>query len=403
MNMHLSRLFTGVLAWIGLGTALFAQNAQLRDDLSVLVRVSATTLVALDNEGALLRSDNGGVEFTTVRAVDDDPLRELYTVAASGSTVIAMGYAGDFVRSTNGGASYSSLAYSVPAFNGQINAVAAHNGSSSTTWIAVGFKDTGPVVLRSIDDGVNWSPITVSTAAIRLNGVVWTGNRWVMVGDTALLSGIILTSTDGTTWTDLATSEYALYSVASDGAGNVLIGGDAGTLLYASDGGATPTSFTSEGDDVTSEAIRAVAFLSGTNWVAGGDQGVIVSFNSANIEATPAVKASGPSETNSKPVTALAYTGSGITYYYSEPAATTPESHGPISLTATQSGGQIQLTLVGAESGNSYYLESSTTLSSWDVVGGSTQVYDGVNAPTWLRPLPEAGLRVFYRAANVTP
>lgn len=395
MNMNISRLFTGVLAWIGLGAALFAQNAQLQDGLSALVRITDTVepvLVALDNDGALLRSANGGVGFTTVRPADDP--QALYTLAASGVTVIAMGDAGNFVRSTDAGLNWTDLASATTsAHDGPINGLAAHD----STWIAVGQSGDLISILRSTNAGASWSVAGAPAHFGTLYDATWTGSRWIAVGGDGF-SGFIYTSTDGAVWSQLANTADELYAVASDGAGNVLIGGDAGTLFYASDGGATSTSFTSVGDNVVSEAIRAVAFLSGTNWIAGGDHAALVSYN-----GTVAAKVWEPSTTVSAPITALAATGTGTTYYYSEPASATPTPHGPISLTATQSGGQIQLTLVGAESGYSYYLESSTTLSSWDVVGGSTQAYDGTNAPTWSYPLPAAGQRVFYRAANVTP
>jgi len=396
MKIKFTWLLAGLVACCSAVAPAIAQATSLQSGLSVLVRTS-TGLVALSNQGALLRSTNNGVNFTSIRAADSP--RALFTVSASGTTVIAIGDSGNYVRSTNSGASYSAslVAAITPAFAGEIRSIAA-NG---TTWVAVGYRGTSWAVIRSTDDGVTWAVATsVPTTSGKLNGVTWNGTRWVAVGETSL-GGLILTSTDGNTWTQLTTTIDALYAVASDGAGKVLIGGELGSLYYATDAAATAGSFTSVGNNLVSDSIRAVAFLSGSSWVAGGDSAVRLTFNGTT--STPTL-ASGP-DTNSggAPLTAFAWTGTNADHYFSPPPSVTPTPHGPISLTITQSVGQLHLTLVGAESGNSYYLESTINLSTWATVVGSPQNYTGGAAPTWTYSLPGAGGRIFYRAKSGTP
>lgn len=382
-------LLAGLLGFLGAGPALLAQNIALTQPLSALARPT-TGLVGLSPTGALLRSTTNGSSFATVRAADTP--RALYAVAASASTLVAMGDAAYFVRSTDNGATWSSLASALtPAHGGPIHGLAA-NGSS---WVAVGQRGVNLSILRSVNSGAAWTSATVPVAAGALHGVAWTGSRWVAVGGDGIF-GFIYTSTDGASWTRLSGADYPLYAVASNGAGKVVAVGDAGTVLYASDGGATSTSFTSSGGDLVSEALRSVAFVSGDDWIAGGDNLALLSFSSATL--TPAV-VSAPSTTSTASYLAVASTGAGYFYAPSETVGTL-EPQGPISLQVAVVGGQLRLTLVGAQTGYSYHIQSSSALASWSAVAGSGVTYAaGSPAPTWTYPLPASGERMFYRVA----
>lgn len=370
------------------------QAAALQQALFALARPT-TGLVGLSPSGALLRSTDSGATWTTVRAADSP--QALYTVAASGSTVIAMGDAGFFVRSTDNGVTWSTLASSLtPTLTGSIRAVAA-NGSN---WVAVGQRGTGFGALRSSDNGATWSlstSLSSPTFGGSLYGVVWSGtpgSSWIAVGGDGA-RGYTTTSTDGTTWTALVQTIgfTPLRAVTSSGSGTVIAVGDAGAILQSTNSG---TSFTSIDSGIVSEDLRSVAFLSGSNWVIGGASAVLVSVNGT----TPAI-VSGPSTTTTTAITALISDGTATGYdYYS--AATPPAPHGPITLGIALVSGQLQLTLVGAEAGNSYYLETSTTLTSWTLVADSMQAYSGGTAPTWSAAL-SGGDRTFYRARSGTP
>ncbi len=381
-------LLAGLLALLCAIAPARAQNTILEPGLASLAQAT-DALVALSADGALLRSTDNGVNFSSVRPADSP--RALYALAASGSTVVAMGDAMSFCRSTNSGQTYTTLVPAVGPVGGEIRGLAARDG----TWLAVGISGTdGIAILRSTDDGATWSAASVPTIAGTLTGVAWTGDQWLAVGTDDIGAGLLLASPNGATWTNLPTTFDGLNAIASDGAGKVLVAGVAGTILYATDGGATAVSFSNVGNNIVSEDLQAVAYLSGDNWIIGGDSGVLVSFNGT----APAVLAD-PDPANGAPVTALLWTGSGANYYVSSPSEITPpEPHGPISLQIALVSGQLQLTLVGAEDGNSYHITTSTTLASFTAVAASTQAYSGGPAPTWNFPVPAAGGRVFYRA-----
>lgn len=387
MKKHFPWLLAGLLVLLCAIAPARAQNINLDPGIASLAQATGA-LVALSPDGALSRSTNNGVDFIAIRAADEP--RALLALAASGSTVVAFGDSSSFVRSTNSGLTYTELAPAVGSFVGEIQGIAAH----STTWIAVGRGGGAVAILRSTNDGTSWSSSSAPAINGVLNDVAWTGSRWLAVGTDAL-GGVILTSPDGVSWTTLAAIPFdGLNAIASDGAGKVLIVGDAGTILYATDGGATAGSFIASDDNATSEDLRAVAFLSGDNWIIGGDSSTLVSFN-----GTTASLIGGPLAGNGAPITALLWTGSGANYYVSSPSEITPPAeHGPISLQISLVAGQLQLTLVGAETGNSYHIESSATLASFAAVAASTQAYSGGPAPTWSFPVPGAGGRIFYRA-----
>jgi hypothetical protein len=394
MKIFFARLLVALGFALGLIAHAAAQGVALDTPLEALVR-SDSALVGLNASGALLRSTDNGVNFPAVRAADSP--RALYALAASGGTVIAMGDAGNFVRSTDGGAAYNVLGSSLsPAFVGDIRALAYGN----SRWVAVGKNGTQITAIYSTD-GLVWSlAASLPARAGALSGVSWTGSKWVAVGGNGS-TGFYLTSVDGSTWTAPVATAYPLNAVASDGAGKLLLAGDAGTLLYSADHAA---SFTEVGGgaegvgNLVSENLRSALFLPGTSparWVASGDSGALLTFDlgvSATVAAlthTPAAATAGLS------LSALAPGGTTGAYYFAYPS-----SHGAISLRITSDAGQLVITLAGARPGVSYHLETSTTLTSWSVVSGSTLTYEGASDLVWTKPQPSAGARVFYRVKS---
>lgn len=387
MKMPLPWLLAGLLALLCASAPVHAQNVALDPGVASLARAT-DAVVALSVDGALSRSTTNGASFSAIRPADAP--QALFAVAASGSTVVAMGDASTFVRSTNSGLTYTALAPAVGSFVGQISALSAQ----SSTWVAVGRRGSSIAVIRSADSGATWaSATTVPSINGQLHGVAYTGSRWLAVGADSF-GGLVLTSTNGTSWSTLTTTFDPLYAIATDGAGRVVIVGAAGTVLRATDGGATAGSFTSIGDNLVSEDLRSVAYLSGDAWIVGGDSGVLVS-----LSGTAPTLVAAPDPELVDPVTALLWSGTGTGYLVSSPSSTPPPAeHGPISLQISLTSGQLVLTLVGAEAGNTYHLESSTTLASFSTVAGSNRAYSGGAAPTWTFPAPASGGRVFYRA-----
>lgn len=81
---------------------------------------------------------------------------------------------------------------------GELNDI-AHGGG---VYVAVGDNGT---IWRSTNSAVTWSPIS-SGLTQHLRGVAWDGSKFVAVGSFGNgSSGVVLTSTDGSTWTDKST------------------------------------------------------------------------------------------------------------------------------------------------------------------------------------------------------
>lgn len=395
--MNLFSTLRGLVLALTLAASAWAQDTFLGAVLNSIARPADASIVGLSPAGAILRSTNGGTQFTTVRAADTPAA--LKTIAASGTTVIAIGDSGYFTRSTNSGVAWSTLAQATtPSFVGTTLGLAS-NGIG--TWVAVGTGQDGKGnLLLSTDDGASWTELTIPDFSGELRSVVWTGTRWLAVGKKGA-SGITLVSTDGTTWTEFLAAAYPgavlpapLNSIATDTAGNVVVVGDGtfnsnSVILALAPGDSTYTD--AAGTGAVSETLNTITFIPGTNnWVIGGNQGIVLQYTLNAANPTVLLDPS-PTAGNLKAITY----GTGSTYLYSLP------SHGTIGLTAATVSNQLLLTLTGAPtSGLSYKLESSTNLTTWTEVVGSDQVYSGATI-TWTVALPAAGQKIFYRAVLV--
>lgn len=395
MNPRFVRLLVCAFAWTSAAVVALAQGTASPYALDAYAR-PATGLVALTATGALARSTDSGATFTQIRATDT-PSRVLRAVAAGGSTVLAVGDAGLLVRSTDSGQTYGALAETLsPTFVGELRGVAR---GPATTWVAVGRRSNRPVFLRSTNDGVAWSDVTPASVPFgELNAVAWDASaaRWTAVGGDGVF-GLLYTSTNGTTWTAFAPApDYPLHGVASDGAGQLLAVGGAGTLLHSADGGAT---FSDAGSGLVSEDLHAVAFLGAGQWISGGDNGVLVAVQ-PSLGAAGATLARAPSGDDR--IQALLAGATAGAYLYAFQAGDAPAAgpSAPPVLRIAVVSGQLRLTLDAATTGATYHLQSSSDLVTWTPVAGSERVAVAGTPPTWDRTLPGSNARLFYRARS---
>src|SRR5690606_27716092 len=88
-------------------------------------------------------------------------------------------------------------------------------------------------ILVSTDDGATWTPAN-STTTNTLFGVAWLGTRYVAVGG----SGTVLTSPNGTTWTQVAEGlvTAGLNAAAISNTGRIVVVGNSGAALTSDDG-----------------------------------------------------------------------------------------------------------------------------------------------------------------------
>lgn len=136
---------------------------------------------------------------------------------------IAVGEAGAILRTTNGGANWSQI--SLPA--GAPAGIRLRDVSALTSTVLVIVGDAG-TVLRSADSGATWSVLSGIPSQENLNGVSsFAGSFMVAAGD----RGTILTSTNGSTWTreasgtveNLTGAAAALASAVVSEAGDILL------------------------------------------------------------------------------------------------------------------------------------------------------------------------------------
>lgn len=257
-----------------------AQGGVVQADLRALT-TSGTALIGLSTSGNLVRSTDGGANFTTTRTATGVALRN---VIASGTTVLAVGDSGLIVRSTNGGQAWTDLdTVAAPALTaGELRDAATSNG---TFWVTVGRASGNLAIEWSDNGGATWTAATVPALPGTLNGVCFdtaTG-RWSAVGTNGIFDGAllaegarILTSTDGKNWTAVtSTGIAALNDVATDGSGNLLAVGAVGTLITSANGGSSFTVNPNSG--AVTESLNAVVYSS-SGWTAGGDDLVQIGY-----------------------------------------------------------------------------------------------------------------------------
>jgi photosystem II stability/assembly factor-like uncharacterized protein len=401
MNLSLLRRFSlGLALFWSVGLTAFAQATSLGTQLDAVVRLPGNVLVGVSPTGALVRSVNNGTSFTQVRAADSP--RALLTLALSNSVIIAAGDAGNFVRSTDGGVTWSTLkAATSPSFVGKIQGIAGNGG---TTWVAVGTGTTNNKItpIYSTDSGLTWqdSPQIASPVG-ELRGLTWSGTTWVAVGGNTGGGFVLRTTNPANAWSlaTLPPLDPVLYTqtqiaplnaVASNGGGLVFAAGDAGTVVYSTDHGAT---FSDAGTGLVSDNLLSVIYVLGTQWATGGAQGVVLQYDS--VAAEPLSVAQAPFAEGTA-ITALVSGSTPGSYFFATAQGVAPVVH-DISATVSVASNQLRVQLVGALTGFTYHIQQSSTLASWAAVPGSAQTYGGGTALFWDYPLPAAGEKIFYR------
>lgn len=263
-----------------------ARGSVVQGNFNALTR-SGTSLVGITSAGDIKRSTDSGATFTTVRASSSPALNNLNS---SGATVIAVGDSGLIARSADSGAAWSDLTIASAPAIGPLKDVASSNG---TFWVTVGQNNAGKLAAEwSNDGGANWSAATsIPNVSGTLKAIIYDAgaSRWCAVGTDGIFNGttltegaIILTSADGKTWTSVTppSGATALNDIASDGAGNLLAVGDAGSLLISSNGGQAFA--VQSGSGAVSENLTSVVYSStGGGFTAGGQDLVQITYTVA--------------------------------------------------------------------------------------------------------------------------
>lgn len=189
-------------------------------------------------------------------------------------------------RSTDGAQTWSSIT-NPWSLAGEGRGIAYGNG----VWIICGSGASVARILRSTDDGLTWTNISVSG---KFYDVIWTGQYFVICGkdNTGVAANYIKTSTDGITWTDRtdafgAPATTQLIKMAVDTiSGKVMIVGYDGTtgkMQFSNDHGLTWTDCS--GVLTGSGRVKQVGYGAGV-WLIRRDAGSTRFHTSTNPENT---------------------------------------------------------------------------------------------------------------------
>ncbi len=293
-------LCAGTLHAQAIGWAI--QSSPTTQDLFGVACSDSTTWIAVGNAGTVVRSTNGGVDWTVISVPAADDLR---SVSFNGSVGIAVGFAGRVLRTTDGGLNWSSVTR--PTTRALLSSSMSHQ-------MAVIGGEEGQLFV-STDNGVHWNLHLAGTAASVLSlsvdgdlgfgsggqGTIWLsgalGAVWVSmpvsslsvlfygisfpttrigwtVGTSPEQASIIARSNSGgVTWTSQsAPSNQSLFGVAAVDTSLVFAVGSSGTIIHTTDGG-NAWDLQQSG---TVQTLYSVSFANPRLGIAVGTGGVIL-------------------------------------------------------------------------------------------------------------------------------
>jgi len=213
--------------WTSLSSGLTADNSH---NLSSVYFTDASTGYAVGKGGAILKTTNGGTNWTALTSGITDELDAVYFSDAN--TGYAVGTV--ILKTTDGGTNWTNV-YTSP-YQYAIRSIYFVN---ATTGYAVGMGMMGGTILKTIDGGINWTKQTSGTNN-QLSSVYFTD---ASTGYTVGTNGTILKTTNGgTTWnTQSSGTNSQLKSVYFTDANTGCAVGAASTILRTTNGGTTWT------------------------------------------------------------------------------------------------------------------------------------------------------------------
>ncbi len=170
---------------------------------------------------AIWISNNGGLTWAAA-ATPASPSATIYSFAKGNGTWVAVGYdsstgpviGGIIVVSTDNGLTWLPPT-SMPVLNGiYLNEVTWGSGTAGDTFVAVG----GSGMILTSADGQTWTQVASTLTANNLTSVAFGNGKWLMAAESSGASSsdlAIYTSGDGTLWTKvLGDAGYLIPSIA---------------------------------------------------------------------------------------------------------------------------------------------------------------------------------------------
>jgi photosystem II stability/assembly factor-like uncharacterized protein len=249
-------------------------NSGVTQDLNGIFFICLNRGSVVGNDGVILRTGDGGVNWTTQESgVIDD----LYDVSYYGYTIIlAVGASGTILFTNNTGENWSVKQ------TGMIGSYFSGQMITNTVGVAVGVNAIfQPFVTRTTDGWNSWQS---TSFYIEHDSVFYEGRLTdvyflntsvgfaTAIVDLPLGGAIVRTTDGGSTWETVYFSDEELLGIdfTLDGIGYAV--GDHGVILQSLDGGQTWMSQ----DSGVSTRLRSVDFPSETKGIVVGDSGVIL-------------------------------------------------------------------------------------------------------------------------------
>lgn len=170
------------------------------NDLLHVLFVNSNTGYACGDIGTIIRTTNGGINWTALASGTNEVLTSMAVNPANINVVYAAGFNGALLKTTNAGNNWS-----LQSVGGLYNAIVFKDAN---TGIAAG---VGGIVYRTTNGGTNWVSVDPGIGLVTISSLYIGGG--VIFGGCA--SGKIIKSTNnGLNWTNYQTpSSFSFYSI----------------------------------------------------------------------------------------------------------------------------------------------------------------------------------------------
>lgn len=155
------------------------------NDLNEIIFVDSTTVIAVGNDGSLVRSSDAGSSWSLIAI---NTISSLQDITFSGNTGYAVGDSGVIIKTTNAGFDWSRL------YSGTNQGLSGVSFSTTQIGTAVGKNGT---VLRTTDGGNNWVFLNAFVTPDLKDVDFVNDSLGYVVGDSSL---IMKTTNGGATW-----------------------------------------------------------------------------------------------------------------------------------------------------------------------------------------------------------